>query len=122
MSHTQDRPTHKELSGKLRVAKDRLDDGKWQPVNYRAFVEDCEELNLQTAEERIEALKKVMEEITPEHYIGRRPPLKGNRGDILEVDLFEFEHKSGFLNERIYFKFAVGGAQLFIVSFHKSRK
>jgi len=122
MSRTQRRPSHKELSRKLRVARDRLFDGKWRVVRYRTFVEECEELNLLTAEERTDALKKVMEEITPDHYIGRHPPLKGSRGEILEMDLFEFSYKAKFLNEQVYLKFAVGEEQLFIVSFHRAKK
>jgi len=126
MSQAQRRPSHKELSRKLNVAKNRLNDGEWQPAfgyeGYGSFMKDCEELNLRAAPEQTEALKQVLEELTPSHYAGQHPPLAGSRGDILDKELFAFILESEFLGETIYLKFAVDEEQLFIVSFHKARR
>ncbi len=126
MSQAQKRPTHKELSRKLNVAKNRLKDGEWQPAfgyeSYGSFMKDCEELNLPTAPEQAEALQQVLEEVTPDHYIGPHPPLMGSRGEIVDKELFAFVLESKFLRETVYLKFAVDKEQLYIVSFHKERR
>lgn len=126
MSQAQQRPSHKELSRKLSVAKKRLNNGEWQPAfgyeSYGSFMKDCEELNLLTASEQAEALKQVLAELTPIHYKGLHPPLVGSRGEILDKELFAFVLDSKFLRETVYLKFAVDKEQLYIVSFHKARR
>ncbi len=126
MSQVQKRPSHKELSRKLSVARDRLSDGKWQPAfgyeGYVSFTKECEKLNLHTITEQAEALKKILQELTPDHYAGTYPPLVGSRGNIVRKELFAFCHESKFLGETLYLKFAVNEEQLFIVSFHKAKR
>ncbi len=123
MSSVPRRPGHKELAGKINAAQERLEDGNWDMgLEYELFMKDCEELGLYTDEEQTAALKHVMKEVRPEHYRGPQPPRKGSRGKVLDRELFEFVFTSKFLNKEIYLKFAVYGDQLFIVSFHKTRK
>jgi len=126
MSQAQKRPSHKELSRKLSVARARLNDGNWQPAfgyeGYVNFTKECEKLNLLTSKEQTEALKKVLDELNPDHYEGAYPPLVGSRGNILRKELFAFSHESEYLGVTMYLKFAVDDDQLFIVSFHKAKR
>lgn len=116
------RPSYKEVDNKLRLARQQLKEGEWFPVNLQVFAEDCNELNLYGADEQLEALIAIFSEITPLNYIGPHPPQKAYEKLIEGRELFEFLCHSKSLNERIYLKFAFLGKDLYIVSFHKSRR
>jgi hypothetical protein len=117
-----ERPSRKELTKKLAVARKHLQNEDWQALSYDVLREDCEELGLCSQSEVYQALLSALEEVTVDDYIGSRPPKKGSRGCILNRELFEFCRHFEPLKRRIYFKFAVDEDQLFIVSFHRERK
>lgn len=67
------------------------------------------------------ALLEVMNEVTPEHSVGKRPPDKSYESKIIGCDLFTFKLFSSYLNEDIYIKFAFNNDELWISSLHKDR-
>jgi hypothetical protein len=115
------RPSHHELTGKLRQAQ-RTAAGKGI-----AFVEpdpiyaDLLDLNY-TVVNFVRQLPKILAEIKPRHYQGRRPPEKSYERKILDCELFAFRWLSKAFGCKMYLKFAFKGGSLWIVSIHEHRE
>lgn len=78
-------------------------------------------LGLYTTEERSRALLIALDEISPEHYAGRRPPEKSYEKEVQGMEMFAFCWPSSRFRRVMYFKFCVTKRALFVLSFHQSR-
>ncbi len=112
------RPSHKELNGKINNAINCIVDKNINFENPVQFVKDAHELNLSLTSEEI---LKVMNEVKPEHYIGKRPPEQSYESKIKNCELFTFKWLSQHLQQVIYLKFAFNGDQFWFSSLHKDR-
>ncbi len=115
------RPSHKELTGKIRQAKDLVSKGAVQILNQMAVAADALELGYDTSD--LSALiANILNEIDPNrHYAGERPPQRSYEQDIQGLDLFAFRLFFKPFGTVIYFKFAVSQDQFWLVSLHQHR-
>jgi hypothetical protein len=115
------RPSHKEIHNKIKEAKEAATRQRIAIVEPMSFAADALELDYPVASIS-EMLPILLDEITPEHYAGHRPPQRSYESCIQGADLFAFEWKSVVMHAVIYFKFALKVCCLWLVSLHKSRK
>jgi hypothetical protein len=83
------RPLHKELTGKIRQAKDLVKRGAVQVLNQMAIAADAIELNYDVNDLAI-WLDRILDDIDPKHYSRTRPPLRSYEQDIQGLDLYAF--------------------------------
>ena len=85
------------------------------------IAEDAIELDYNISSELFDVLLELIEEATPAHYAGSRPPQKSYKEDIEGLELFAFTIESQRFECRVYFKFALKKNALWLVSLHKDR-
>lgn len=115
------RPSHRELSGKLKQALDSVSKGKIAFVNADALYADLLELDFLIEDLQL-VLPKLLREIRPGNYRGQRPPGKSYEEPILNCDLFAFRWTSNVFGCRMYLKFAIKMEYLWLVSLHRHRE
>jgi hypothetical protein len=115
------RPSHKELSGRLRSARQAIEEGRVALLNDLALAIDAIELGYSIEMELIAVLIELIEATTPAHYTGSRPPQRSYEQDIKGLELFAFTVDSRRLKRRIYYKFALSGDIFWLVSLHQDR-
>lgn len=115
------RPSHKELTGKLKETRSLAAEGRISILEPFSFACDAIELGYEI-NEISETIVSLLDEITPDYYAGSRPPQRSYEDFIKGADLFAFEWQSRLLKADIYFKFAIRERQLWLVSLHKSRR
>lgn len=115
------RPSHKELFGKLRSARQAIVAGRIVLLNAEALATDAIELDYSIELELDVVLIELIEETTPLHYTGARPPLRSYEQDIQGLELFAFVVESKRFKCKIYFKFALAGDVFWLVSLHDER-
>ena len=104
------RPSHKELFGKLRVAREAVRAGRIALLNQDAIPADAIELDY-----------SLSLELVPADYSGSRPPQRSYEQDIRDLELFAFTVESRRFKRRVYMKFAVEGGTLWLVSLHQDQ-
>jgi hypothetical protein len=114
------RPSHPEILGKLKKAREAVTKKQVALVDSDAILSDLLELDCLAAD-LPRKLTDILSEIRPEDYQGARPPAKSYERFILECDLFVFKWFSKSFGCLMYFKFAIKGGRLWIVSFHENR-
>ena len=115
------RPTHKELSKKLRDAQSCAGDDRIMLMNPASLAADA--LNMgYMMEDLSQVLQLVLGEIQPENYVGMSPPQKSYEKVINGADLFPFRWKSLIVKCLAYLKFAISSRTLWLISFHPNRK
>ena len=70
------RPSKKELFGKLRNAKAAVNQGNIFLIDQDVIAEDAIELGYDIGDELRQVLAELLEEINVYHYAGARPPQK----------------------------------------------
>jgi hypothetical protein len=115
------RPSHKELSSKIRQAIQAVSEGRVNLINPEVIASDALELGYLIGEELIEILNELLSAIQPEHYTGKRPPQRSYEEEIQDLELFAFSLFSDRFDCEIYLKFTLYDDELWIVSLHKSR-
>jgi hypothetical protein len=115
------RPSHKELFGKLRSARQAIETGRIALLNAAALAADAIELDYIIELELEAVLIKLIEETTPLHYTGARPPLRSYEREIQGLELFAFVVESKRFKCSVYFKFALAGDVFWLVSLHQER-
>lgn len=131
-SGSRGRPSHKELSNKIKECKALVAVGKWlpaDPVKLKANLDELEEVfGVETAlrEDQTNILMAALREITPEHYSGPRPPARSYEPAAYNKELLGFRWTSTFFHgQEMYFKFCVTGAEntraAFVFSIHPHR-
>jgi len=115
------RPTHKEINRKLREAKEAASENRISILSPLSVAADALELGLDFG--RISGiLSEILNEITPEHYVGLYPPQRSYEDQIKDCDLFAFRWLSKRLGCRTYLKFTIKENRLWLVSLHEDRK
>jgi hypothetical protein len=128
----QERPTHRELSGKIQQCRALAAANKWlpaEPGKLKANFDEMEELfgiDTYLPEDQAKILQQALSEIAPEHYAGSRPPQQSYEPTIQGKELFAFRWTSTcFGGREMYFKFCVSGKgddkRAFICSIHPNR-
>ncbi len=115
------RPSYKELYGKLRSARQAVRDGRIALLNQLALTGDAIELGYSIALELNVVLTDLLEESTPDHYTGTRPPKRSYEQEIQSLELFAFTVESSRFKCRVYYKFALEGETFWLVSLHQDR-
>ena len=116
------RPSHRELQKKINEAKKALQDKLGIFANPGKAVGELNYFNIGHSDEIWNLIRELLEEISPEHYTGYRPPLKSYEKTINGHDLFAFSWKSHKLGSRIYLKFALKNNRYYYVSLHPSKE
>ncbi len=115
------RPTHKELSNKLRQALAILSNGTVLLINQTALAADALELEYLIEFELTEVLSELLENTKPNDYSGNRPPKRSYVDEISGLDLFAFVVEIKRFSNPVYYKFSISGDVLWLVSYIKIR-
>lgn len=115
------RPSHKELYGKLRSARQMVKEGRVALLNQIALAADAIELGYVIDSELDDVLTELLRATAPNHYTGSRPPQRSYEQDIQGLDLFAFTVDSDRFKCRVYFKFALENENFWLVSLHQNR-
>jgi len=116
-----DRPSHKEINRKIKQAKEAVSRGQFSVLNPVIIAADALELGL-NLQKISYILSDLLEEITPNDYVGRYPPQRSYEHDIEGYELLAFRWLSKTLGCRVYLKFTVKGNRMWLVSLHEDRK
>jgi hypothetical protein len=116
------RPTHKELTNKLKQAFDFVKDEKVGLIKQVILVEDAIELGYSIEFELFDVLTELIENATPDHYTGSRPPQESYADEISGLELFAFVVEIDRFDEPVYFKFSISQDGFWLVSLHIDRK
>ena len=115
------RPSPKELFGKLRLAKQAVREERVALLNQLSLAADAIELDYSIDFELDTVLVGLLDELTPAHYTGSRPPQRSYEQDIQGLELFAFTVESQRFKCRVYLKFALDGDMFWLVSLHQDR-
>jgi hypothetical protein len=88
-----DRPSFRELNAKLKEAREAAAAGKFRLLESDAILADLFDLDL-LVKDLGKQLPRIIEEINPRDYKGRRPPVPSYEKPILNLELFPFRWKS----------------------------
>ena len=127
-----ERPSHKEVNGKLAAAKALIQLDRWRPAEYAKMQANWDEIeavcSMDTAapEDQTSLLLAALNEITPERYCGGRPPDKADEKSVRGREMWEFRWVSVFFGREMYLKFCVGkgdeaNRRLYMLSLHPDR-
>ena len=88
------------------------------------LAKDFDKLGLYSTAEHMEALCAALQEISPNHYSGRRPPDKSYEPGVKGDDLFAFSWASKHFGKSMYVKFCLHKFDeqkwaLFVFSLHE---
>ncbi len=114
------KPSHQEISGKIETAKKAVTERCIRIINPVAMAADALELGYLFENEFMEIFSDLLNNTTPEHYIG--PPQKSYERKIKGMELFAFKIKSNILDIMIYYKFSIKNKYCYVVSLHKDRE
>ena len=115
------RPSHKELFGKLRSAREAVQKERIALLNQLALAADAIELDYSIELELEAVLSELLEEASPNHYTGSRPPQRSYDQNINGLELFAFTIESRRFKCWIYLKFAMQDEVFWLVSLHQDR-
>ncbi len=116
------RPSHRELSGKIKAAKKAVNAGYIRILNQSAMISDALELDYLFQSDFSEILLDLLNNTTPENYIGMNPPQRSYKADINGMELFAFKVRSSIFDLVVYYKFSIKNNYCYVVSLHKDRK
>ncbi len=116
------RPTHKELSNKLRQACAFVQKGQVNIINQTALAADALELGYSIEFELLEVLNELLEKTKPTDYSGSRPPKRSYEDKISGLDLFAFVVEINRFEETVYYKFSISQDAFWLVSLHIDKK
>jgi hypothetical protein len=115
------RPSHKEISRKLTLAKGAVLENRISILNPVSVATDTLELGL-NLRNISNILSDLLEEIEPDDYAGQYPPQRSYEDEIKDCELLAFRWLSKKLGCRVYFKFTLKETRLWLVSLHEDRK
>ncbi|MBU2490884.1 MAG: hypothetical protein KKA60_15980 [Proteobacteria bacterium] len=115
------RPSHKELSGKIRQAEALVREGSTYVLSPLALAADAVDLDYSMGE-LPEVLGDLLEEILPDQYAGTSPPQRSYEEQIRDAELFPFRWNCVRFLALIYFKFTIRGHAFWLVSLHPDRR
>lgn len=115
------RPSDKEISKRLSEAKEFLRKCEGLFVNPSKVVGELSDLEIGDANDVWQLIRELLEEISPKHYIGARPPQKSYEKTIAGLELLAFSWWSPKLGMQMYIKFVLKNERYYYVSLHQSR-
>jgi hypothetical protein len=115
------RPSPKELYRKILEARQAAAKKLVNAVKPDVIACDAIELDYSIGTEMFEVLSELLDEISPKHYVGKKPPEKSYEQEISGLDLFAFKIRSNRFKCRIYLKFTIFNGELWLVSLHQDR-
>jgi hypothetical protein len=112
MSHSSQRPSHKERTGKLKQAQEALAARRRVVIDEdRHFTADMDELGSGDAADHYLRVSAFVAEILvaggAECYVGQFPPYKCYHAGFQDVELFAFAWDSPSVGKRMYLKFGI---------------
>lgn len=105
----------------MRDAKAAVRDRDVFLIDQDVIAEDAMELGYNIGDELLDVLADLLERTSLNHYAGSHPPQKSYKGEIEGLELFPFVVESPRFKCRVYFKFALSGGSLWLVSLHHDR-
>jgi hypothetical protein len=114
------RPSHKELTGKIRQAKEAVAKGAILIINASVVAADAIELGYDIKELQTWTMQ-ILDQIDPGNYTGRRPPERSYEREIKGLDLYVFRLFFTPFGCEIYLKFALSQGHFWLVSLHQNR-
>ena len=121
-----ERPSHKELAGKLKTAGALLESGRWAAGDPAGLAANFTEMDLFFGDKQQAALRGALAELRPEDYHGKRPPERSYKPVTKGAEMFAFSWESKRFGKKMYLKFALVGAgagqTMYVYSFHASRE
>jgi hypothetical protein len=115
------RPSHKEINRKIKEAKEAVSKNRISILNPVSLAVDALELGL-NVRSISNTLTGLLEEITPDQYVGLYPPQRSYEDEIKDCELFAFRWLSRRLGCQTYLKFTIKDNKMWLVSFHEDRK
>lgn len=117
------RPSHKELSNKIKTAKRLLETNSINILEPHVVLADSLDLGYSFKLEFQAIIEQLLDTVSPGDYAGSRPPQQSYETEIKGADLFAFVVQCPFLdNKNVYFKFALYQDVLVVVSLHEDKK
>jgi len=116
-----DRPSHKEINRKIKEAKEAVSENQFSILNPLIIAADALELRINLRNISF-ILIDLLEEITPNHYVGQYPPQRSYEHEIEGYELLAFRWLSKKLGCRVYLKFTIKGNRMWLVSLHEDRR
>ncbi|MBW1940964.1 MAG: hypothetical protein JRG68_09485 [Deltaproteobacteria bacterium] len=116
------RPSHRELSGKIKTAKKAVAEDRIRLLNRAAMVSDALESGYLFEDDFLKILSDLLDNTKPEHYTGTTPPQRSYEEEINGMELFAFKVMSKILDLMIYYKFSIKNNCCYVVSLHKDRE
>jgi len=115
------RPSHKELFGKLSKARRAVGQAHIALLNPVSLAADAIKLDYDIELDLANVLTELLEAASPANYIGGRPPQRSYEQDIQGLELFAFAVASRRFKCRVYLKFALAQGWFWLVSLHADR-
>jgi hypothetical protein len=115
------RPSHREISAKIKAAKEAIERGKFSPADFKKAAADLEKLDLWGKEEMRKTFFESLTEITPNDYEGQRPPAKSMEKKVFNEEMFAFCWDSKRFLKRMYLKFCMKQGHFYYISFHETK-
>ena len=115
-----DRPSYKEINSKIKQAKEAVSENQFSILNPVVVAADALELGLDLQNISY-ILVDLLEEITPNYYVGQYPPQRSYEHDIKGSELLAFRWLSKRLGCSVYLKFTIKGNRMWVVSLHEDR-
>jgi len=115
------RPTHKELSGKIKGAASAVTKRRIRLVEPLVIAIDAQELGYDIRSELLCVLSELLTVCTPELYVGHTPPQKSYETMIKNQELFAFKVNIERFKDTVFVKFCLVSDVFYLVSLHRDR-
>lgn len=113
------RPQYRELHKKLQQAKQALMSHQGLFANPSKAVGELNALDIGDSTEIWGFIVKLLDEVTPDDYVGGKPPHRSYERRIEGQELFAFSWWSEVAKKQMYLKFALRDRKYYYVSLHK---
>jgi len=115
------RPSHKELYNKIREARKAVASESVLLLEQDAIAQDAIDLEYDIGDDLFDVLSELLDETSPKHYAGTRPPQRSYEREIEGLELFAFVVESSRFKCRIYYKFTLAEGAFWLLSLHQDR-
>ena len=115
------RPSHKEIQGKLRHAIELVSEGSIAIIEPDCIATDALELGY-LIKDLSNILSEILLEVKAEDYAGTQPPQRSYEKQIIGCELFAFKWKSKKFGCEVYLKFTFKDNIMWLVSLHEHRE
>lgn len=114
------RSAYNELNNKIEQAKEAVTNDIIYILDPAVIAVDALELGYEV-NDIAPVLSELLDDITPEHYVGTYPPQKSYEEDIRNSELFAFTITSKLFGCVVYVKYVLKEGTVWIVSLHQDR-